>query len=193
MYNGLYPSLVTEMFHSSKSLKQLTKVLTIIFSHGVKTDQVVISIVLAKQLQFHKLYIRALVDSMEVLLRPLARLDIGHLVTLFSDVYKMVGSARESLTPMLVDTLDKWVFATVHRKKEIMLTVGAKNMLGYLVCRENGFYFYFPVSDNCTIGSDSSCSFMLPGREVSKLHPRVFFSGGEVIIETVGKITMLGS
>jgi hypothetical protein len=191
MYNGLYPSLVTEMFHSSKSLKQLTKVLAIIFSHGVKTDQVVISIVLAKQLQFHKLYIRALVDSMEVLLRPLARLDIGHLVTLFSDVYKMVGSARESLTPMLVDTLDKWVFATVNRKKEIMLSVGAKNMLGYLVCRENDFYF--PVSDNSTIGSDSSCSFMLPVREVSRLQPRVFFSGGEVIIETVGKITMLGS
>ena len=183
--------LLSQMFHSSKSLKQLTKVLTIIFSHGVKTDQVVISIVLAKQLQFQKLYIRALVDSMEVLLRPLARLDIGHLVTLLSDVYKMVGSARESLTPMLVDTLDKWVFATVHRKKEIMLTVGAKNMLGYLVCRENDFYF--PVSDNSTIGSDSSCSFMLPVREVSRLHPRVFFSGGEVIIETVGKITMLGS
>ena len=65
---------------------------------------------------------------MEVLLRPLARLDIGHLVTLLSDVYKMFGSARGSLTPMLVDTLDKSVSPTVNRRKEIMLTVGAKNM-----------------------------------------------------------------
>ena len=65
---------------------------------------------------------------MEVLLRPLARLDIGRLVTLLSDVYKMFGSARGSLTPMLVDTLDKSVSPTVNRRKEIMLTVGAKNM-----------------------------------------------------------------
>ena len=40
---------------------------------------------------------------------------------------------------------------------------------------------YFPVSDNSTIGRDSSCSIMLPGREVSRLHARVFFRG-EVLI-----------
>ena len=44
------------------------------------------------------------------------------------------------------------------------------------------------MPDNSTIGRDSSCSIMLPGREVSRLHARVFFSQREVITETVSKI-----
>ena len=48
------------------------------------------------------------------------------------------------------------------------------HLLGHLVCKETGIAF--PVSDLCTIGRDSSCSIMLPGREVSRLHVRVFFS-----------------
>jgi hypothetical protein len=39
-----------EMFISSKTFKQLTQLMTNIFSHGVQTDQVEISMELAKQL-----------------------------------------------------------------------------------------------------------------------------------------------
>ena len=55
------------------------------------------------------------------------------------------------------------------------------------MCRENGFYFYFPVSDNCTIGRDPF-SIMLPRKEVFRPHNMLFFSEGKVIIETVTKI-----
>ena len=37
--NGLHLSLVMEMFISSKTFKQLTQLMTNIFSHGVQTDQ----------------------------------------------------------------------------------------------------------------------------------------------------------
>merc|ERR1719470_513801 len=60
------------------------------------------------------------------------------------------------------------------------------NLLGHLVSQESGFYF--PVSDNTTVGRDSSCSIMLPGREVSRLHARLFYREGEVLVETVSQI-----
>ena len=60
------------------------------------------------------------------------------------------------------------------------------HLLGHLVCNETGITF--PVSDLCTIGRDSSCSIMLTGREVSRLHTRVFFREGEVIMEKVSKL-----
>ena len=44
------------------------------------------------------------------------------------------------------------------------------------------------MPDNSTIGRHSSCSIILRGREESRLHARVFFSQGEVLIETVSKI-----
>ena len=68
VFNGLYPSLVMEMFISSKTFKQLTQLMTNIFSHGVQTDQVEISIELAKQFHSYKYYTRTMVDSMEELL-----------------------------------------------------------------------------------------------------------------------------
>ena len=43
-------------------------------------------------------------------------------------VHEILGSARDILTPLLVDTLVKWVSPKVDRKKEIMLAVGAKKM-----------------------------------------------------------------
>ena len=115
MSNGLHPSLVTEMFQNFKSLKQLVQLMTNIFSHGVKADQVETSIVMAKQFNSHKYYTMAMVDSMDVLLRSHARLDIGLLVTLLSDVYEILGSGRDSLTPLLVDTLVKQVSPTVDK------------------------------------------------------------------------------
>jgi hypothetical protein len=54
-----------EMFISSKTFKQLTQLMTNIFSHGVQTDQVEISMELAKQLHSYKYYTRTMVDSME--------------------------------------------------------------------------------------------------------------------------------
>ena len=54
--NGLHPSLVTEIFQGSKSPKQLTQFLISIFSHGLKTGQVDISLSLAKQFRPHKLF-----------------------------------------------------------------------------------------------------------------------------------------
>ena len=65
---GLHSSLVMEMFISSKTFKQLTQLMTNIFSHGVQTDQVEISIELAKQFHSYKYYTRTMVDSMEELL-----------------------------------------------------------------------------------------------------------------------------
>ena len=68
VFNGLYPSLVMEIFISSKTFKQLTQLMTNIFSHGVQTDQVEISIELAKQFHSYKYYTRTMVDYMEELL-----------------------------------------------------------------------------------------------------------------------------
>ena len=46
----------------------------------------------------------------------------------------------------------------------------------------------YPVYDNeCSIGRDSSCSIMLPGKEVSRLHARVHFSEGKVTMESVSQ------
>ena len=59
--NGLHLSLVMEMFISSKTFKQLTQLMTNIFSHGVQTDQVEISIELAKQFHSYKYYTRTMV------------------------------------------------------------------------------------------------------------------------------------
>ena len=54
------------------------------------------------------------------------------------------------------------------------------SLLGHLLCKKTGLTF--PLSD-LTIGLESSCSIMLPGREVSRLHARVFLREGKVIME----------
>ena len=36
---------------------------------------------------------------------------------------------RDNLSPLLVDTLVKWMSPTMDRKKEVMLAVGAKNLI----------------------------------------------------------------
>jgi hypothetical protein len=65
-------------FQSSKSSNQLTQFLTNIFAHGLITDQVEISIILAKQ--FHSLtyYTRAMMNTMKVLLKSHTMLKTGH-------------------------------------------------------------------------------------------------------------------
>ena len=146
MSNGLHPSLITEMFQSFKSSKQVTQFLTNIFTHGLKTDQVEMSIILAKQFHSHKYYTRAMASSMEVLLKTHTMLDTGHLVRLVSDVYQRLGSLRDNLTPLLVDTLVKWVSPTMYRKKEVMLAVGAKNLI-----KKTG-----PISLSRGLGQDTS-------------------------------------
>ena len=45
------------------------------------------------------------------------------------DISQRLGSLSDNLTPLLVDTLVKWVSPTMDRKKEVMLAVGAKNMI----------------------------------------------------------------
>ena len=96
-------------FQSSKSSNQLTQFLTNIFAHGLITDQVEISIILAKQ--FHSLtyYTRAMMNTMKVLLKLHTMLK----VRLVSDVYQRLGSLRDNLTPLLVDSLVKWLFPTM--------------------------------------------------------------------------------
>ena len=59
------------------------------------------------------------------------------------------------------------------------------HLLGYLECKETGITL--PVPDLCTIGRDSSCSIMLPEREVSMLHARVLWEW-KVIKGTVSKV-----
>ena len=59
-----------------------------------------------------------------------------------------------------------------------------QTLLGHLVSSDLGTSF--PVSDLCTIGRVSSCSIMLEGREVSRLHARLSLREGEVTIESVG-------
>jgi hypothetical protein len=99
--------------------------LTNIFAQGLKTDQVEMSIILAKQ--FHSLtyYTRAMMNTMEVLLRAHTMLNTGHLLCLL----EAAGSMRDNLSPLLVDTLVKWMSPIMDRKKEVMLAVGAKNLI----------------------------------------------------------------
>jgi len=106
--------------------------------------------------------------------------ESGHVLVSPAMFEESVGQAAlatsEENQKLASDMLEKNIAsaqATLTTKKENL------NMLGYLVSQETGFYF--PVSDNSTIGRDSSCSIMLPGREVSRLHARVFFRG-EVLI-----------
>ena len=79
MSNGLHLSLITEMFQSSKSSKQVTQFLSNIFTHGLKTDQVEKSIIIAKLFHSHNYYTRAIVNPMDVLLKLHTMLDTGHL------------------------------------------------------------------------------------------------------------------
>ena len=72
---------------------------------------------------------------------------------------------REENQKLSTDMLEENAALTTQKQSQ--------NLLGHLVSQESGFYF--PVPDNSTIGRDS---IMLPGREVSRLHARVFFSQG---------------
>ena len=100
--NGLHPSLVTKMFQSSKSVKQLTQFLTSIFSHGLKTGQVDISLSLAKQFRPRKYIPTAVVNSVGLLAQSHVRVSLmGNLVVLIIAVYQMLGPGKDILTPVL--------------------------------------------------------------------------------------------
>ena len=81
------------------------------------------SIILDEQFHSHTYYTRAMMNTMEVLLKSHTMLDTGHLVRLVSDVYQRLGSLRDNLTPLLVDTLVKWVSPTMDGKREVMLAL----------------------------------------------------------------------
>ena len=86
MSNGIPPSLITEMFQSSMSSKQVTQFLSNIFTHGLKTGQVEMSIILAKQFHSHKYYTSSMVNTtMKVLWKSHTTLDTFGLV---SDIYQ---------------------------------------------------------------------------------------------------------
>ena len=99
--NGLHPALSTGMFQIDSS-KQLDHILANILCHGVKTGQVDMSLLLARQFHSHKHYTMALVNSMNIVLVTQARLDIGKLASLLSCLYNELGSAKDCLTPTCI-------------------------------------------------------------------------------------------
>ena len=129
MSNGLHPALATEMFHSSMNTpKQLSQYLTIIFSHGLKTGQVSMSLLLARQFHSYMHYTMAIVNSMSVMVTQ-ARLDTIHLASLLSSVYKELGSAKDCMTPLIVDTLVRWGTPSMDKRRELLQAKGAKQII----------------------------------------------------------------
>jgi len=59
------------------------------------------------------------------------------------------------------------------------------HVLGHLVSTVTEMTY--PVFDKSIIGRDTTCSIILPGKEVSRLHARIMCSHGEISIESMSK------
>ena len=58
-----------------------------------------------------------------------ARLDIATIASLLSCVYKELGSTKDFLTPLVVDTLISWVTPSLDKRRELVQARGAKQTI----------------------------------------------------------------
>ena len=71
----------------------------------------------------------ALVNSINMVLVTQARLDIATIASLLSCVYKELGSTKDFLTPLVVDTLISWVTPSLDKRRELVQARGAKQTI----------------------------------------------------------------
>jgi len=111
--------------------------------------------------------------------------DHPRLVTLDTQYQTQRGTGQVQLvTPAMFEEVACQALQKPAGQVKIVPSEVKQTLLGHLVSSDLGTSF--PVSDQCTIGRVSSCSIMLEGREVSRLHARVLLREGEVIMESVG-------
>ena len=85
------------------------------------------SLLLTKQFHSYKHYTMAMVNSINMVTQ--AKLDTSHLASLLSSVYKELGSAKDCLTPLLLDTLVSWVTPSLDKWRELVQAKGAKQII----------------------------------------------------------------
>merc|ERR1712142_1310221 len=96
-----------------------------------------------------------------------------------------VGKDTEESKSSKVQLLSPAMFETDAIQEPTLIKDVNIDSLGHFVSVDTDVVY--PVFDKCTIGRDTSCSIVLPGKEVSRLHARVLGSRGKVCIETVSR------
>jgi len=138
--NGLHPGLATELVLTIvESLTQLSQYLTSVFTYGLKTRQVDTAVVIVEQFrEKNKYHDMALVYSMNTVIQ--SRIDVIAMASFMATVYKKLDRTG-SLTPLIVDTLIRWISpSTMNKKKEVIQARAAKQLVqqaGSDMCRSS--------------------------------------------------------
>lgn len=119
--NGLPPAMSTSMFQNSiQSVKDLARVLVDFFNHGLKNFKIEVSLVLARQFNFHRNYPLALINSITRLGRQnLDENEMLMFVDLTVRICQELGGARNLMTSSLVDILLQWTMPRMNKRLEL--------------------------------------------------------------------------
>jgi len=119
--NGLPPAISTSMFQNSiQSVKDLARVLVDFFNHGLKNFKIDVSLVLARQFNFHRNYPLALINSITRLGRQnLDENEMLMFVDLTVRICQELGGARNLMTSSLVDILLQWTMPRMNKRLEL--------------------------------------------------------------------------
>ena len=120
--------------------------------------------------------------------------DAGFVCTFSADVENIkaalekkqddeVGSGDKN--KQVLELISPAMFEKDVSQEPAILKVRDPNALGHFVSLDTGISY--SVFDKSTIGRDTSCSIMVPGKEVSRLHARVLSSQGKISIVTMSK------
>jgi len=119
--NGLPPAMSTSMFQNSiQSVKDLARILVDFFNHGLKNFKIEVSLVLARQFNFHRNYPLALINSITRLGRQnLDENEMLMFVDLTVRICQELGGARNLMTSSLVDILLQWTMPRMNKRLEL--------------------------------------------------------------------------
>merc|ERR1719369_1436131 len=112
-----------------------------------------------------------------------AEVDVPTVVTMITQ--PVAPSKVQLISPAMFEDASA-VFRELSDNAEDSQNEEAHSILGYL--KDAVKECSYPVRDQCTIGRDSSCAVVVEGREVSRLHAKVVYSGGHVTLEPLSKI-----
>jgi len=120
--NGLPPAMSTAMFQCSiQSVKELAKILSDFFKHGLLSHQVDISLMIARQFNFHKNYPLALVTSISNLAKHNFEMpELLVFVDLIVKICEELGNGRSLITSSIVDILLHWTLPKSNKKVELV-------------------------------------------------------------------------
>ena len=127
--NGLNPRHAFEVFKSVKSTKNLSRIFSDIFYHGMYQENNEVSVAIIKEFHQRSNFIEALIDSLNMIASKYFKFKYNQFVSLIIKICKMLGPLQLSINSFIVDILVKMISPRVEKKLEKIMVSDALEII----------------------------------------------------------------